>query len=101
MGAFPNSGENKKRDSYPAFRRLQKLPPWRVVLHHELSPSALDAIQSLVDLTPLSRAAAAQCLADARLNGRANLLNTHLERAELYRHLLLQRDLNVTIEPDV
>ena len=100
MCAFPNSGENKKKQPHP-FRRLQKLPPWRVVMHDDPAQPTLSAIDALVDLTPLSRAAAAQCLADAHRTGRVKLLKTHLERAELYRYQLLQRNLNITIEPDV
>jgi len=73
-------------------------PRWDVVLLRDDCNSIGDTITALVDVTPLTLKQSAERTMDAHRDGRATLLSTHRERAELYERQLSGRNLYVEIE---
>lgn len=76
-----------------------KLPPWKVVLHNDNVNGMEDVVVTIKKLTPLSDQAAVRRMLEAHQRGRALLLTTHRERAELYKYQFMSRGLTVTIGP--
>lgn len=76
-----------------------KLPPWKVVLHNDDVNGMEDVVTTIKKLTPLSDQAAVRRMLEAHQRGRAMLLTTHRERAELYKYQFMSRGLTVTIGP--
>lgn len=76
-----------------------KLPPWKVVLHNDDVNGMQDVVICIKKLTPLSDQAAVRRMLEAHQRGRAMLLTTHRERAELYKYQFMSRGLTVTIGP--
>ncbi|MCC6677115.1 MAG: ATP-dependent Clp protease adaptor ClpS [Phycisphaerales bacterium] len=83
----------------PAPPRLDRLPPYRVLLHNDDVNDGLDVVDTLVELTPLNRQRATLVMLEADATGVALVLVTHKERAELYRDQFRAKLLTVTIEP--
>lgn len=79
----------------PARRRL---PAWNVILHDHGLPTVRDVVKTIVALTPLDSYEAAQRATQAKTDGRALLLTTHRERAELYVLQFANHSVKVTIE---
>jgi ATP-dependent Clp protease adaptor protein ClpS len=75
------------------------LPPWKVLLHNDDVNEMLYVVETIVGLTPLNPAQAAQRTLEAHESGVALLLTTHKERAELYQEQFQSKRLTVTIEP--
>jgi ATP-dependent Clp protease adaptor protein ClpS len=73
-------------------------PPWRVLLHNDEVNLFENVIRMLHQLTPLSMEEAFQRTQEAHTRGRAVLLSTHKERAELYVEQLTSVGLTVTME---
>jgi ATP-dependent Clp protease adaptor protein ClpS len=73
-------------------------PPWRVLLHNDEVNLFENVIRMLHRLTPLSMEEAFQRTHEAHTRGRAVLLSTHKERAELYVEQLTSVGLTVTME---
>jgi len=80
--------------------RTRELPPFRVILHNDDVNTFEHVVASIRKLTPLSREEAEQRTWEAHRQGRALLLVTHKERAELYCEQFASRKLTVTCEPD-
>ena len=75
------------------------LPPYRVLLHNDDVNNMLDVVGWLTELTPLTRAAAAEVTLEAHMRGMAPVVVVHHELAEFYRDRLRSRLLTVSIEP--
>ncbi len=75
------------------------LPPWKVVLHNDQLNGMQDVVIIIKRLTPLTNQAAVRRMIEAHTRGRAMLLTTHRERAELYKYQFARRGLTVTIAP--
>lgn len=71
---------------------------WDVVLHRDDDNTIGETILALIEVTPLPLKDAAERTMSAHRDGRAKLVTTHLERAELYRLQLSSRNLHVTLE---
>ena len=80
-------------------RPVDRLPPFRVLLHNDPVNDFDHVIDTLVDLTPLSPQRAEVVTREAHLSGVALVLVTHRERAELYVDQFKSKRLTVTIEP--
>ncbi len=78
----------------------QIAPPWRVLLHNDEVNVFEKVILILHRLTPLSLEEAFQRTHQAHTSGRAVLLSTHKERAELYVEQLSSAGLTVTMEEE-
>lgn len=82
----------------PAPPAVDRLPPFRVILHNDDVNDMLYVVASIVELTPHDRTRAIEVMLRAHRRGRALLLVTHKERAELYMEQFRSRRLIVTIE---
>jgi len=80
-------------------RKVEQMPPWRVLLHNDDVNDQLYVIESITKLTPLGLKEAATRMLEAHITGVSLLLVTHQERAELYRDQFHSKGLIVTIEP--
>ncbi len=80
-------------------RKVEQMPPWRVLLHNDDVNDQLYVIESITKLTPLGLKEAAARMLEAHITGVSLLLVTHQERAELYRDQFHSKGLVVTIEP--
>ena len=79
--------------------KLDKLPPYRVLLHNDDHNDMLDVVEAITRLTPLNHEAAIEVMLRAHTRGLALVLVTHKERAELYQDQFKSEKLTVTIEP--
>jgi ATP-dependent Clp protease adaptor protein ClpS len=78
--------------------RVDKLPPFKVLLHNDDHSDMLDVVKAIVELTPLRKELAVQRTLEAHTQGVSLLLVTHKERAELYREQFHTKRLMVSIE---
>lgn len=83
----------------PAPPRVDRLPPYRVLLHNDDRNDMVHVVASLVELAALPRARAVQVMLTAHTRGLALVAVTHKERAELYQDQFRSKGLTVTIEP--
>jgi ATP-dependent Clp protease adaptor protein ClpS len=84
----------------PAPPKLDRLPPWNVLLHNDDVNEMLFVVSTIVELTTLNRHAALVRMLEAHENGCALLLTTHREHAELLQEQFASKGLTVTAEPD-
>jgi ATP-dependent Clp protease adaptor protein ClpS len=82
----------------PAPERVDRLPPFRVLLHNDDVNDMGYVVDTICDLTPLSPHRAATVMIEAHQSGVSLLLTTHRERAELYVDQFASKNLTVTIE---
>jgi ATP-dependent Clp protease adaptor protein ClpS len=94
----PSGGTAVKEKPRTAPPRVDRLPPFRVLLHNDDVNDILFVIETLVELTPLNRLAAVKVTVEADRKGVAQVMVTHRERAELYQEQLSSRRLTVTVE---
>lgn len=78
---------------------LDRLPPFKVLLHNDSVNSIDHVVETILELTPLDHPNAVQSTLEAHASGLSLLLVTHQERAELYREQFATKNLTVTIEP--
>ena len=81
-------------------QRVQRLPPYRVLLHNDDVNSIDHVILTILKLTPLKPEEAVKRTLEAHERGLSLLLMTHRERAELYCEQFATFQLTVTCEPD-
>ena len=81
-------------------RKVEKLPPYKVLLHNDDVNTVDHVVHSIVRITSLQVEAAAVKTLEAHERGVALLLVTHRERAELIQEQFTSASLTVTIEPD-
>ena len=84
----------------PARPRVDRLPPWKVLLHNDDVNFMEDVIGAIVELTVLGRQDAILRMLEAHKSGIALLLTTHREHAELLQEQFASKRLTVTIEPE-
>lgn len=80
-------------------RKVEHMPPWRVLLHNDDVNEVLYVVESIMQITPLGRTEAVKRMMEAHITGVSMLLITHQERAELYQDQFQSKGLTVTIEP--
>jgi ATP-dependent Clp protease adaptor protein ClpS len=83
----------------PAKPKVERLPPFRVLLHNDSVNEMGYVVATIVELTPLNKRDATEAMIEAHKTGVALLLVTHKERAELYQDQFRSKRLTVTIEP--
>ena len=88
-----------KRSPKPAPPKVDKLPPYNVLLHNDDRNDMLFVVQAILALTPLKQFEAVRRMFEAHHRGKTLLLTTHKERAELYRDQFKSKGLTVSIEP--
>ncbi|MCS7166680.1 MAG: ATP-dependent Clp protease adaptor ClpS [Gemmatales bacterium] len=92
-----NSAQSLPKDQ--AHGRADRLPPYKLLLHNDNVNDMAYVVQTIQELTALSREEATQRMLEAHKNGVALLLITHKERAELYAEQFASKGLTVTVEP--
>lgn len=80
--------------------RVDRLPPFKVLLHNDHHNEMMSVVRTITELTPLPRSRAFLVMVEAHTRGVALLLVTHRERAELYREQFASKRLKVTVEAD-
>ena len=70
-----------------------------MVLHYDAANDLMFIVRTVMELTRLCRAEATHKMWEAHHCGRSVLLQTYLERAELYVEQFADRGLCATIEP--
>lgn len=88
-----------KRSAKSAPARVDRLPPFWVLLHNDDHIDAEFVAETIELLTPLGRFDSFRTMLTAHNRGQALVLVTHKERAELYQDQFAGRGLTVTIEP--
>jgi ATP-dependent Clp protease adapter protein ClpS len=100
----PDSDESvatlERPQTAPAPPRVDRLRPWRVLLHNDEVNYDLDVVNAIVELAKLPRLDARQRMLEAHRRGIALLLVTHREHAELLEEQFASKRLTVTIEPE-
>ncbi len=81
--------------------KLDRLPPYRVLLHNDDINDMLHVVGAILELTTLNRTRAFEMMMTAHQRGMCLLLLTHRERAELYEEQFRAKRLIVTIEPNI
>ena len=72
---------------------------YNVILHRAADKALLFVVRAVRELTRFAEAEAMARMWDAHHAGRAVLLATHLERAELFVEQFADRGLSATLEP--
>lgn len=78
--------------------KVDRLPPYKVLLHNDDRNDMLDVVKAIVELTPLKKEMAVERMFEAHARGVSLLLTTHKERAELYKEQFHSKRLVVSIE---
>lgn len=78
--------------------KVEKLPPWKVLLHNDDVNQAEYVAKKVQELTALNEQDAIARVMEAHENEIALLLTTHRERAELYIEQFESCRITVTIE---
>lgn len=78
---------------------VDRLPPYRVLLHNDDVNAIDDVVFSVVELARVPLPDAIQVTMTAHKRGVALVCMTHKERAELLQEQFRSRKLTVTIEP--
>jgi ATP-dependent Clp protease adaptor protein ClpS len=77
----------------------RQLPPFNVLLHNDDVNEMGYVVRTIMELTALTRAEAAERMLEAHHRGKTVLLTTHKERAELYCEQFASKGLTATAEP--
>lgn len=80
--------------------KLDRMPPWKVLLHNDNVNDMIYVVDTICELTTLKRQMAVQRMLEAHTRGLALLLSTHREHAELLAEQFHSKKLKVTIEKD-
>jgi ATP-dependent Clp protease adapter protein ClpS len=83
----------------PARPKIDRLPPWQVLLHNDDVNEMGYVMRTIVSLTPLDEQAALVRMLEAHESGVSLLMQTHREHAELLQEQFTSKFLVVTIEP--
>lgn len=75
------------------------LPRYKVVLHRAVDKGLLFVVEVVRELTRFAEAEAMSRMWESHHHGRALVLVTHLERAELYVEQFADHGLTASIEP--
>jgi len=76
----------------------RQLPRYNVVLQSDPSVDLMHVVRSLMLLTRFPREESTHKMWQAQHSGQATILQTHLERAELYVEQFAERGLTVRVE---
>lgn len=80
--------------------RVERMPPWKVLLHNDDINEIGFVIETIVELVALDPQTALLRTIEAHKTGVAMLTATHREYAELLLEQFMSKGLTVTIEPD-
>jgi ATP-dependent Clp protease adaptor protein ClpS len=89
-------GTRPRPDTAPP--RVDRLPPWNVLLHNDEVNDMGYVVEAIIALTPLKPECAIERMFEAHRTGVALLLSTHKEHAELLQEQFASKRLKITIE---
>lgn len=78
--------------------KTEQLPPWKIILHNDEVNKAEYVIGKVQEITKLDEEKATKRVLEAHKNGKAILLITHLERAELLVEMFKSCKITATME---
>lgn len=84
----------------PAPPKVDRLPPWKVLLHNDPVNEMEFVVRTIMELASLDKRMAYLRMLEAHTKGVALLLVTHRERAELLAEQFASKKLTVTIEAE-
>jgi ATP-dependent Clp protease adaptor protein ClpS len=93
------AGTESTRHHHPAAPASPGLARYRVVLQQDATKDLMYVVRCVMELTRFPRAEATHKMWEAYHRGRSVILQTHLERAELYAEQFAGKGLLVTLEP--
>lgn len=82
----------------PGPQRIDRLPPWQVLLHNDNQNELMYVVQAMIDVAMLRGQQAMSVVVEADKRGVALVCTTHREKAELLQEQLTSKGLTVTIE---
>jgi ATP-dependent Clp protease adapter protein ClpS len=95
----PRFPSDYRDSSDPGRRRPGPLPICRLILVNNAAVDLMVIVRTIEELTRFCRTEATHKMWQAHHSGRALLLQTHLERAELYVEQFKDKGLTVVVEP--
>src|SRR5436309_2884266 len=98
-GPFPPDPADFQRHSPYNDPPRRRLPQFKLILLNDANLDLMFVVRTVMELTRFCRTEATLKMWQAHYTGRAVILITHLERAELFAELFNHRGLKVTIEP--
>lgn len=84
----------------PAPPKVERLPPWRVILHNDDVNEVGFVVETIIELVRVNPRQALLCTLTAHRTGLCHLVSTHREKAELLQDQFKTKALTVTIEPE-
>ena len=84
----------------PASPKLDRMPPWRVLLHNDDVNDMAYVVAAIVELAVSDRRVAMLRMLEAHTRGCALLMVTHRERADPLHEQFARKPLKVTLEPE-
>lgn len=91
--------DNTRTTPSTAPPKLDRLPPFHLVLHNDDVNDMGQVVDALTAVTPVRESDARKIMITAHFCGQAVVMTTHRERAELYRDRLRSKFLIATVEP--
>jgi ATP-dependent Clp protease adaptor protein ClpS len=95
----PNPSQPGRKAKQGDKPRREQLPQYRIILHPDAVNDLMYVVRAIMEVTRFCRAEATNKMWQAHHSGRAVLLVTYCERAELYVEQLADKGLTVTLEP--
>lgn len=89
-----------KPSTKPAPPKVDRLPPWRVILHNDDVNDVGYVVETIIELVHVNPRQALLCTLTAHRTGLSLLVCTHREKAELLQDQFKCKALTVTIEPE-
>ena len=80
--------------------KVDRLPPWKVLLHNDDVNELGYVVETIIQLVRLNPRQAILQTIEAHTKGMALLMTTHREHAELLCEQFASKRLTVTVEPD-
>jgi ATP-dependent Clp protease adaptor protein ClpS len=99
-GAHQSEGAGAAVKPQPARPRVDRLPPWRVLLHNDDVNEMGYVVETVIELASMEPQMALVRTVEAHKSGVALLVTTHREHAELLQEQFMSKGLTVTIEPE-
>ena len=96
----PRSAGGTAVKTCPAPPRVDRLPPWTVILHNDDVNTVGHVVETIIELVKVNPRQALLCTLTAHRTGVSRLMTTHREHAELLHDQFKSRSLTVTIEPE-
>jgi ATP-dependent Clp protease adaptor protein ClpS len=84
----------------PARPKVDRLPPWKVLLHNDDVNELGYVVETIIRLVKVNPRQAILQTIEAHTKGVALLMTTHREHAELLCEQFASKRLTVTVEPD-